>query len=747
MMDSADTDFAAIPPAVLLQANEQCDNFEEACKAGQRPSIEKFTADLPVASHPELLREFIVIDCAYRKRRGEEPSFPEYAARFPDIDRNWFERDVLEAVPKTFAEPAPAPALPGTASALQRTFGDYVLLEKIGEGGMGTVYRARHRPMDRIVALKTLSAQFSRHEGSVERFRREIVAAGKLCHPNIVTAYDAGEENGTLYLVMEYIEGSDLGKLVAKQGPLAVQQAASILIQAAAGLGYAHGQGIIHRDVKPANLLIDKRGVVRVPDLGLARVRQVLAEPDKRGTEESTVTTSRHMIGTPNFMAPEQAADARFADQRSDVYSLGCTLYFLLTGKAVFSRNAAVETLLAHRRDAAASLRAARPEIPQGLDEAFQRMVAKNPVDRYAGMNEVIQTLQPFATKTAPNRQWVKAATLGAAAVAAGLLVCVAAPRLFGPPAAPVQPSNASAGPPLAAAPFSAKEAKRLQASWSEHLGLPATKKNSLGMRLALIPPGRFDMGTSAEEAARLKTEVGQDVFARLDSETPRHQVSISRPFYLGVMEVTFEQFERFGKNYTTSAEHPEIAGWGIVNGKLVHGDEFTWKFVGERQPSPDSPVVNLSWSDAVAFCEWLSKEEGEVYRLPTEAEWEYACRGGSDGAWCFGSDAPAKLDLFAWHAERLPLSLVPAKGGLPNAFGLLDMHGNVAEWCLDRYGADYYARSPARDPTGPAEGQLRVFRGGSHRNFRHELRSAARNHEMPHVPIGGFRVVLTIEE
>ncbi|MGA2620565.1 MAG: serine/threonine-protein kinase, partial [Thermoguttaceae bacterium] len=194
-------------------------------------------------------------------------------------------------------------------------FGQYVVLDKLGEGGMGVVLKARHRWMERTVAIKVLASGAMKQPGAVERFHREVKAAAKLSHPNIVTAYDADEHQGMHFLAMEYVEGRDLATTVKDQGPLPIPQAVECILQAARGLQYAHGEGIVHRDIKPGNLLLDKKGTVKILDMGLARI----AGPEAALGGPERLTTSGQVMGTCDYMAPEQAIDTHAADHRSDI--------------------------------------------------------------------------------------------------------------------------------------------------------------------------------------------------------------------------------------------------------------------------------------------------------------------------------------------------------------------------------------------------------------------------------------------
>jgi eukaryotic-like serine/threonine-protein kinase len=271
--------------------------------------------------------------------------------------------------------------------------GDYVVLDKIGSGGMGLVFKARHRRLERIAALKLLPPSFSRDRAAVIRFRREAAAAAKFRHPNIVAAIETGETHGLLFLVMEFVAGRDLSRTVKEKGPMSVAQAIDCIVQAARGLQEAHDHGIVHRDIKPANLLLEETGIVKVLDLGLARVSQ----PDPFVTtsgSELDLTVSGSFVGTVDYVSPEQAYDPRMADSRSDIYSLGCTLHYLLTGKAPFGGQTFMERLLGHRERPIPSLFASRHDVPDALDAAFRSLLAKSPDERPQTMAAVVATFE-----------------------------------------------------------------------------------------------------------------------------------------------------------------------------------------------------------------------------------------------------------------------------------------------------------------------------------------------------------------
>jgi eukaryotic-like serine/threonine-protein kinase len=318
------------------------------------------------------------------QRLRETVTTPELAVgATPARSPNWNDAPVTGPAPPA---PRPEPVLPTELADHPR----YRVLELLGVGGMGAVYKAEHRLMERPVALKVIARHLTDKPGMVERFRREVKAAARLDHPNIVRAYDAERAGDVHFLVMECVEGTTLARLVAEGGPLTVAEACECVRQAARGLQHAFEHGMVHRDVKPQNLMRTANGQIKVLDFGLALLASELGPAD-------AVTASDTVLGTADYIAPEQADDPHTADTRADVYSLGCTLYFLLTGQPPFPEGTLMQKLMAHSKRTLRPLIAFRDDVPAGLQQVLDRMTAKDPAGRYQTPADAARALAPFA--------------------------------------------------------------------------------------------------------------------------------------------------------------------------------------------------------------------------------------------------------------------------------------------------------------------------------------------------------------
>jgi hypothetical protein len=294
----------------------------------------------------------------------------------------------------------------------------YRILSRLGTGGMGVVFLAEHRLMERMVALKTVRKDLTRDPAAVVRFRREVKAAARLSHPNIVTVHDADQTDDLHFLVMEYVQGQDLGRVVEERGPLPVREACEFIRQAAIGLQHAHEHGLVHRDIKPQNLVLSPEGQVKILDFGLAGLaadRAFIASKDLGPLSKTALTGANGAFGTPAFLAPEQATDPHAADIRADIYSLGCTLFFLLAGQAPPGT---------YQPCPCAALASLRKDVPAGLGRVLAKMMALDPALRYQTPGELAQMIQPFANGRKACKRWFIA--LAAAVLLAGTGLVVA---------------------------------------------------------------------------------------------------------------------------------------------------------------------------------------------------------------------------------------------------------------------------------------------------------------------------------
>ena len=374
-------------------------------------------------------------DTLVRGLAGSPPEMPfadepEFAAALSNIRRASAAQDP-EATQNLPGVASPSVSGDGSLGTLR----DYELLALLGQGGMGTVYRARHLRLDRLVAVKVLPAERMRQPQAIARFHREMKAVGNLDHPHIVRAFDAGEVDGKHFLAMELVDGLDLSALVEREGPLAVADACELVRQAAVGLDHAHQNGLIHRDIKPSNLMLDRRGMVKLLDLGLARllIEPASADDLAPASEASLATASGghfqtigreltgadQVMGTPDYMAPEQCTDSRAVDARSDVYSLGATLYRLLAGQAPYSGtryDTLAKKISGLAKDPVPPIAEHRRNLPTSLVALLNRMLAKQPQDRPATPALVAEALTPFCS----GHQIMRLASADAAGALAG---------------------------------------------------------------------------------------------------------------------------------------------------------------------------------------------------------------------------------------------------------------------------------------------------------------------------------------
>jgi serine/threonine protein kinase len=651
-----------------------------------------------------------------------------------------------------------ADAIPPELLALEQ----YEVRRLLGGGGMGVVYLAYNKYMKRLEALKVINKDLLEKRGVFDCFLREIAAAGRLDHTNVATAYTALPAGPSLVFAMQYVDGEDLASMVKSKGPLTVELATHYVYQAALGLQHAHEKGMVHRDIKPQNIMVmfhhverGLRPVVKLLDFGLAKA----VSEEASGLD---LTGANMMLGTPQYIAPEQARDAQKADIRADIYGLGCTLYFLLTGRPPFQSSSLTGLLLAHQQDTAKPVNVVRPAIPAELASLVGKMMAKLPSDRHQTPGEVAKALAPFfrqGSKRAPSpqpdvglettreRPQLARTVIETETVVRKDQAKHAAPKPLDlndlviderPVARPHPPwpllglvagvvvlalvlgyivgqVGKEKGSGLVKAPDpEEREVIRPAApppsvtspSW---VGMRAGELKTIPfkdqeIKLRWCPPGSFTMGSPTGEKDR-------------DKDEDQVNVTLTKCFWMMETELTQGLWQAVG------------------------GPKLDWSQFGG---SPDLPVYNVSHTEAEAFAKALTKQLHEAGQLPTgmnlalptEAQWEYAARAGSTYRFSFGEDE-GRLGDYAWYSGNKvhPVGLKRA-----NDWGLKDMAGNVREWCADGYGD----KPPGGvDPVGPTGAPGRVFRGGSWDDATSDCRSAARFGLTPGDPSSllGFRV------
>ena len=599
----------------------------------------------------------------------------------------------------------------------------YRVVKQLGQGGMGSVWLAEDAKLDgRKVAIKMLPSILVSNKRAYAQVKAEALVSLKLTHTNIAAVRAFEEENGNPFLVMDYIEGQTLDDYFAEKGTLAEEEAIRVLKPIAAALDYAHEQGVVHRDVKPGNVMIDQIRHPYVLDFGIAREVQ----------ETMTRVTGKLSSGTLMYMSPEQLHGAA-PKPAQDVYSFAAMAYECLTGHPPFSRGQ-IEYQIEHDT----------PEpLPRhiAICRGVMAGLAKTPEDRPATCVAVLsagsRVPRDRPSAGAPHKTRIAAVLLALAAfvgvggwwwrekakseVPSVPPVAAVSDQSETPSSKPVEdPTSVRAQETVKIA-----EALTLKKEAESHLGSKVgdtktiTLPGGATMEMVWCPPGSFQMGSPLSEENR-------------DSDEMQHNVTLTQGFWMGKYEVTQRQWE------SVMGENPSYF------------------------KSPTRPVELVSWEDCQRFIQKINAEGRVTVSLPTEAQWEYACRAGSTTSLpngktlrVLGANNGPALDEIAWYGgnssvgfelpdgydvsdlkeKQYPGSKAgthPVGQKKPNDWGLYDMIGNVWEWCADWYGRDYYAEAPSNDPAGPASGATRVDRGGSWYFSAQFCRSANRSWSGP---------------
>jgi serine/threonine-protein kinase len=610
------------------------------------------------------------------------------------------------------------------ASEKQR-FGKYQILAEVGGGGFATVYRAVDTTLDREIALKVLDPLLMREAKWAEGFRREAKAIARLRHPNIVTIHEVGEAEGRLYIAMELVEGGSLAERIKAEGRLPWDETLALLAQMADALDYAHGEKIIHRDLKPGNVLLDTRRGAVLTDFGFAKIV---------GDSSLSMSLSGGIVGTPAYIAPEVWREAE-ATAQTDVYALACVVHEMLTGEVLFAGKPPPAVMTKHCLDGPQFPAQWPGGVPGGVAEVLCKALAREPGERYPSAAAFVVDLRALSAGEAEARKQAEAeaARKVKEAKAEGERRRSEARRC----------ANCGAE-------------NRSTDRFCEECGLPFFAPASEpkagetrmfnGIEMVYVPTGEFIRGS---KKGRSDEEPVMGIL--LDS------------FWISRCPVTNAEYRKF----------VEVGGYGDFRRWAAEG----WKWVHDRnirEPQDwrnprwnwaNYPVLGVSWYEADAFARWWGG------RLPTEAEWEKAARGTDGREYPWGNEwyagkansseigfeqkavALFRRALVSMVSTKLERSEAAAGSPTPvgkyrsgaSPYGVLDMAGNVWEWCADWYGDDYYLQSPKENPQCPSSGFCRVRRGGCFANGRALMRCAARSGDAPEsTRHSGFRVALS---
>jgi serine/threonine-protein kinase len=689
----------------------------------------------------------------------------------------------------------------GSNTIIGRTIGSYQVLEKIGQGGMSEVYKGLHSGLDRYVAIKLVGQSLQSDPEITRRFKREAQSVASLRHPNIIQVYDFGATDEGYYLVMEYVEGTDLRVEMDRRfrvgRSFAPDEVIEILEQVAGALDYAHQQGLIHRDVKPANILLAEEGPVILTDFGLAMLRDRISQ-----------VTLGHSFGTPEYIAPEQAMDSRAAVPQSDVYALGGVLYEMVTGQIPFDAESPLNIALKHISEDPLPPRQLVTHLPPPVEDVILRALAKEPDARFPTAQAMVDALRgawmsgaevatveapqptlpamdrpspvpppqppevqppppaqpppPVAPPPAPaaleeppaprRRRWGLLFAGLAALALVGLLVAGFLFRNRLPFLAALAPSTptATVTPTSVAAAVTQASPTPTATSTPRPTATPSPTPTSSPTATATptrtpsptptptLAPG--DVMTRSVDGMRMRFVPGGPFLMGAEDdpdarphEMPQHEVTLS-PFWIDETEVTNRQ-------YALCVE--EGACTQPASPRTYDDPQRT-----------DHPVVFITWEQAHDYCQWVASETGWDAHLPTEAQWEKAA------AWDPATDTHRR---YPWGDEEPDddllnyldsgLNRTTPVGSYPegaSAYGVLDMAGNVWEWMADWYDADYYEIPDLPpDPPGPADGRQRVMRGGSYGFGSFQARTTHRDAANPEGAKGaglGFRCAATGE-
>ncbi len=667
--------------------------------------------------------------------------------------------------------------------------GKYEIVSTLGEGAMGIVYKGFDPNINRYVAIKTIrhNAPELEEQEIRERFVREAQAAGRLHHPNIVGIYEYAQDADRAFIVMEFVQGDSLAQHIGKHQRLTVEEVCDIMSKVLGALDYAHSMGVVHRDIKPENIMLTDNGEVKVTDFGIARI------------ESSTLTRVGIVIGTPTYMSPEQLLGQPI-DHRSDLFSAGILLFKLLTGERPFTGPNV--TALAYNIVHSEHTRPSKlyPTLPGEFDDIVAKALAKRPEERFQTAKAFATALVQVANRKAPlvrtspaeNHQTVvrtQRSELGsglgefghapdAPTVISGSVQDVFESKTTGALDAAETASKkklivisggvittvlavatiwffiaqdklrlwlAEPAPPSTFETPAGEESAALQQA--DRVKLGETLKDCVTCpEMVIIPPSSFTQGSPPSETERE------------ENEGPQHLVRIEYSLAVGKHEITKAEFAQF----VAETDYQATGCW-VYDGQWNENGSLSWQAPGFDQDDRH-PVTCVSWNDAQAYVQWLSKKTHQTYRLLSASEWEYVARARTQSARIWGDDLTSACDsanvadlsseqhYTGWEVHNCWDEYVytaPVGSFKPNNFGVYDMLGNVFEWVEDCWNDSYLGAPTEGSPWTEGDCEHRVLRGGSWFSMPRYVRPAFRNRFDPDYRSSsfGFRVASVLDQ
>ena len=610
--------------------------------------------------------------------------------------------------------------------------GDYEVTGSLGQGGFGAVYKAKSGTGVEV-ALKLLNPQALDNQRVVKKFFHEAMILAKLDHPNITKLMEFFPDGENYALVMEFVEGVELKSVIQKhKGPMPFELAYKIANQALDAFEYAHQNGILHRDIKPGNIIIDKNGDAKIMDFGIAKMSSAASHD-----------TAASMLSV-HYVPPERFDKTKEIDQRSDIYSLGLVLYEMFAGRRPFTATETAQVMFCHMNQIPDPPTKFSPALPENISSAITKALEKDPADRFNSFNEFkaaialeqdefddattildsemtlidqLPAMDGAAVEEKEDGKKKKPLVLAAAIIVPLLIIGGVAGYLL-------TKSRGGAGTQSAAVSdeTAVPESKKYAYIKKNAKGFHEFQHPADGSTIVLIPAGPFTMGSDHYSA-----------------EEPIQQVAMD-DYYIDKYLVTNDQFRKFAEQtqYQTDAEK-EGAGMVRIGRRWKKVDGANWKTPDGLTPiegKENNPVSQVSYNDALAYCQWAQKD------LPTEAQWEKAARGPSGNEYPWGDAEPN--DTMA-NFDNIVGTTTPVteyeKG--QSHYGVFDMAGNVYQWTKDWYGT---GQRQEANPTGPAQGEERVIKGGSFIEGVESLRSANRDRYEPNYSsfLFGFRCACT---